>query len=74
MESLLNKGEIHFTPIIDFCSSIEAERGDPNEGLLKLENVKLKEVRCEHPTLGTYVFKMDENSNSKLKTFIDKPY
>jgi len=74
MESLLNVGEIHFSPLINFYNSTEEERGDSNEGLIKLENVKIKEVKVEHPTLGTYVFKMDETSNSKMKTFIDEPY
>ena len=74
MENLLKKGEVCFNPIDEFRTSIEKERGDSNEGAISLQNVKVKEIKAEHPDLGTYVFKPAPNSVFRLMNFDDAGY
>ena len=74
MENLLNWGEVCFTALTLFRDSLEQERGDSFEAAFSLKNVILKEIKCEHPTLGTFYFNTTPDSVSRLIEFNLDPY
>ncbi|MES2274625.1 MAG: hypothetical protein V4592_01300 [Bacteroidota bacterium] len=74
MENLFNNGEVCFSAVRDFRESSENERGDSLEGAYSIENVTLIDIKCDHPTLGTFHFKPLPNSKTRLTHFNDDPY
>lgn len=57
IESLLNEGHIHFSPINTFTQGSQPERSDKFEGAFKIINEEIIDIKCEHPQLGTFNFK-----------------
>lgn len=74
MQRLFYTGELYFNPIKNYRDSQEPEKSDQNEGIIYLENMKLKSVGIEHPTIGTREFKVVEGTTSRLVYFNDEPY
>lgn len=74
IERLLNNGEVYFKPITYFRHSSESQRGDNYEGAFTLENIQVKEIKAEHPTLGIFFFHPVENSTSRLVNYNDDVY
>lgn len=67
LEKLMSKGQMRFGPLKEYRESLEKERGDRFEGAIEIVNEIFTDVKCEHPTLGTFNFKVSQDS---LSTYI----
>lgn len=72
MISFYEKGELYFNSLANFQYSSEPERGDPNEGLTSMENLKGKDIRCiecNHTELGKFSFTPRPDSIFKISHY-----
>jgi hypothetical protein len=70
MLKLINKGELRFSPSEEYNKlKTEKERGDLYEGTEWIENIQLKKIEVEHPTIGKIEFKPVDGKLSKLTQY-----
>ena len=74
LEKLQRMGQMRFTSLESFRQTKEQQRGDELEGALEIVNGGFTEVNCEHPTLGTFNFKIDEQSETRFLKTDASPY